>query len=165
MIFTLARAITYAVLFIGFFLVFLPARVLERAGIQAPASFGLPQVAGGVLAAAGMVLALTCVGAFAVIGKGTPAPFDPPRRLVTRGPYALVRNPMYLGAWLALGGAALYFHSTALLLFALGFLAATVAFVHGYEEPALRRKFGVEYEAYCTRVGRWWPRAPSNGTP
>jgi protein-S-isoprenylcysteine O-methyltransferase Ste14 len=162
-VFVLARAVTYAVLFIGFFLVYLPARVLERAGIQAPPAVGPAQVIGGILTAAGVLLALACVLAFALAGRGTPAPFDPPRRLVVRGPYARVRNPMYLGAWLVLGGATLYFRSAALLLFALAFIAATVAFVHLYEEPALRRRFGAAYEAYRTAVGRWWPRRPVQG--
>lgn len=156
--FVLARAVTYAALFIGFFLVYLPARILEHAGIQAPPAWGPAQVAGGIATAAGLLLAVACVVAFALAGRGTPAPFDPPRRLVVRGPYARVRNPMYLGAWLALTGAALHFRSAALLLFALGFIAATVAFVHLYEEPALRRRFGAEYEAYRAAVGRWWPR-------
>jgi len=40
------------------------------------------------------------------IGKGTPAPFDPPRKLVIRGPYRFVRNPMYIGAGMTLAGAA-----------------------------------------------------------
>lgn len=163
--FVLARAITYAALFISFFLLYLPARVLERAGIQAPPDSGPAQLAGVLLSAAGALLAVTCVLTFAVVGKGTPAPFDPPRRLVVRGPYAWVRNPMYLGAWLALAGAALYFQSAALLLFALAFLAATVAFVHLYEEPTLRHLFGTEYEHYCATVGRWWPRRHAGGLP
>jgi protein-S-isoprenylcysteine O-methyltransferase Ste14 len=162
-VFVLARAVTYAAVFIGFFLVYLPARVLERAGIQAPPAFGPAQVVGGIVTAGGVLLALACVLTFALVGRGTPAPFDPPRRLVVRGPYARVRNPMYLGAWLALSGAALYFRSTALLLFALAFIAATVAFVHLYEEPVLRRRFGAEYEAYRAAVGRWWPRRPVQG--
>lgn len=156
--FVVARAVTYAALFIGFFLVYLPARILERAGIQAPPAWGPAQVVGAIVTAAGLLLAVACVLTFALAGRGTPAPFDPPRRLVVRGPYARVRNPMYLGAWLALAGAALHFRSPALLLFALAFIAATVAFVHLYEEPALRRRFGAGYEDYRATVGRWWPR-------
>ena len=156
--FALARAITYAALFIGFFLVYLPARILARAGISSPPAVGLPQVAGGLLAAAGAALAVTCVFVFGTVGKGTPAPFDPPRRLVVRGPYAWVRNPMYVGAWLALAGAALYFESVGLLVFDGLFILATVGFVLLYEEPTLRRLFGGEYDRYCAAVGRWWPR-------
>ena len=64
------------------------------------------QVAGMVIGAAGGMVALWCVLTFAVIGRGTPAPFAPPRRLVTRGPYRFVRNPMYIGIGLILAGAA-----------------------------------------------------------
>jgi protein-S-isoprenylcysteine O-methyltransferase Ste14 len=160
-VFVLARALTYAAIFIGFFLVYLPARVLERAGIQVPSTFGALQLAGGTIAALGMALAVSCVLTFAFIGKGTPAPFDPPRTLVIRGPYAWTRNPMYLGAWLVLSGAALYFQSSALTLFAAGFILTTVAFVHVYEEPTLHRQFGLEYDVYCGLVHRWWPRRPS----
>ena len=153
-----ARAVTYASLFIGFVLVFLPARVLAGAGVTRPVVAGLPQIAGTLLGGAGGALALWCVLAFAFVGRGTPAPFDPPRRLVVRGPYDRVRNPMYLGATLALAGAALFYRSSALFGYAGLFLALAHLFVLGYEEPALRRTFGAEYHAYCGRVGRWWPR-------
>jgi protein-S-isoprenylcysteine O-methyltransferase Ste14 len=159
----LARAVTYATLFIGFVLVFLPARVLARAGVRPPVALGLPQIAGMLVVATGAALALWCVLAFAFVGKGTPAPFDPPRRLVVRGPYGRVRNPMYVGATLALAGAALFYRSGALLGYTALFLALAHLFVIGYEEPTLRRTFEADYEAYCRRVGRWWPRLRSRG--
>jgi protein-S-isoprenylcysteine O-methyltransferase Ste14 len=155
--FALMRALTYATLFAGFFLVFLPARVLERSGLARPADSGVFEVGAGILVALGGALALWCVVTFALRGRGTPAPFDPPRQLVVEGPYRRVRNPMYLGAGLALSGAALYYRSLALLGYAALFLLVTHAFVLWYEEPTLRRLFGQEYEAYCQRVHRWWP--------
>lgn len=154
----LVRAVTYAALFIGLVLVFLPAQVLSRSGIARPAGVGVPQIAGLAVAAAGAVLAIWCVITFALVGKGTPAPFDPPRRLVVQGPYRFVRNPMYMGAGLALAGAALFYRSAALLGFTALFLVATHLFVVCYEEPTLRRMFGEEYEAYRRRVRRWRPR-------
>lgn len=154
----LLRAVTYAALFIGLVLVFLPARVLGWSGITRPAVIGLPQVAGVALLAAGAALAIWCVLTFAVVGRGTPAPFDPPRRLVVRGPYRAVRNPMYIGAGLALAGAALFYQSLPLLGYTGLFALVTHLFVVGYEEPTLRRTFGDEYEAYRRRVRRWWPR-------
>ncbi|MGH7483206.1 MAG: methyltransferase family protein [Longimicrobiales bacterium] len=166
MLTTLVRALTYASLFVGFVLVFLPARVLEWSGIARPA-IGAPQIIGGAILVLGGSLALWCVVTFALAGRGTPAPFDPPRRLVTSGPYAHVRNPMYLGAALALAGAALFYGSVALLGYMLVFLIAAHVFVVNYEEPTLRRAFGDEYRAYCRRVRRWWPRlagGDDNGT-
>ena len=96
--FVLVRAITYAALFIGLLLVFVPARILARAGVAAPATAGIFQIVGIVVAAIGASIAIWCVLTFALYGRGTPAPFDPPRRLVIRGPYGYVRNPMYIGA-------------------------------------------------------------------
>jgi len=93
----------------------------------------------------------------AFVGKGTPAPFDPPRRLVVRGPYRFVRNPMYIGAALALAGAALFYGSWPLLGYMGLFLLITHLFVRLYEEPVLRRLFGTEYEEYCRVVRRWRP--------
>ncbi len=156
--FVLARAATYSALFIGVLLIFLPGRILSATGIVRPPTIGAPQVSGAILGAAGAALAAACIVTFVVVGKGTPAPFNPPRRLVTRGPYRLVRNPMYIGAGLALGGAALFYRSPPLLGYAAAFVLVTHRFVVFYEEPTLRRVFGVEYEAYCRQTGRWWPR-------
>ena len=154
----LARTITYAALFIGFLLVFVPARLLTWSGITRPPAIGLPQIVGMVMAAAGAALALWCILTFAVVGRGTPAPFDPPRRLVVGGPYRTVRNPMYIGAGLALAGAALFYQSRALLTYAAAFLLITHLFVTWYEEPTLQRTFGEDYETYRSSVRRWWPR-------
>src|SRR5258708_7664653 len=106
--FVLARAVTYSVLFIGLFLVFFPGRILSATGVIQPVALGAWQVAGMLLGACGAALAAMCILTFVVAGRGTPAPFDPPRRLVAQGPYRHVRNPMYLGAALALAGAALF---------------------------------------------------------
>jgi len=156
--FVLARAVTYATLFIGFVLVFGPARVLSWSGVRPPAHIGIWQGVGMVVGATGAAIALACIVMFAFVGKGTPAPFDPPRRLVMRGPYRLVRNPMYLGAGVALAGAAVFYQSLALAGYAGLFLLTMHGFVVAYEEPTLRQMFGDDYGAYCRRVSRWWPR-------
>ena len=83
------------------------------------------------------MLALSCVVAFAWIGKGAPARFDPTRRLVVRGPYRFLRNPMYIGAAMALAGAARFYESPALFAFVAGFLIVTHMFVVFYgADPA-----------------------------
>jgi protein-S-isoprenylcysteine O-methyltransferase Ste14 len=156
--FVLVRAVTYATLFISLVLIFLPARVLSSAGVTVPAVIGTWQVVGTFIGAAGAALALSCILTFAFVGRGTPAPFDPPRRLVVQGPYRLVRNPMYVGAGLALAGAALLYRSLALLGYVGVFVLVTHLFVVAYEEPTLRRTFGKDYEAYCEKTGRWWPK-------
>jgi protein-S-isoprenylcysteine O-methyltransferase Ste14 len=153
----LIRAITYATLFIGFLLVYLPAQMLSTAGVVRPSRLGPTQLTGMVVAAAGAAIALWCILSFVVLGRGTPAPFDPPRRLVVRGPYRYVRNPMYLGAGLALAGAALFYETGRLWAYAGAFLVLMHLFVVLYEEPTLRQAFGEDYEAYCRRVHRWRP--------
>jgi protein-S-isoprenylcysteine O-methyltransferase Ste14 len=157
-IFVLIRAITYAALFIGFVLVYLPGRFLTWSGIVAPARTGAPQVAGMIMVTIGTAIAFWCVFTFVFIGKGTPAPFDPPRKLVIRGPYRFVRNPMYIGAGMTLAGAALFYESLSVFIYTGLFFLITHLFVVLYEEPTLRRTFGDEYEAYFRRVGRWLPR-------
>lgn len=118
----------------------------------------LPQIAGVIVGVAGALLALWCVVIFAFFGRGTPLPFDPPRRLVTRGPYRLVRNPMALGVALFLMGSALFYESRAIFAFTALFLLVIHLLVVFYEEPTFRRMFGEDYEAYTRRVRRWWPR-------
>lgn len=156
--FVLARAVTYATLFVGFLLVVLPERILSSSGIVRPPAVGPVELAGIAVGVTGGALALWCIVTFARVGKGTPAPFDPPRRLVVAGPYRYVRNPMYLGAGLALSGAAAFYGSIALFGYAVLFLIATHLFVLWYEEPTLTRFFGDEYDAYRGRVRRWLPR-------
>lgn len=164
--FVLIRAISYATLFIGLVLVFVPAQLLTRTELARPETIGAPQIGGMLVAVAGGAIALWSILSFAIVGRGTPAPFDPPRRLVVRGPYAVVRNPMYVGAGLALGGASLFYQSVALLAYAAAFFLVVHLFVVLYEEPTLRRTFGAEYAAYCRRVRRWWPRpAYEKGDP
>src|SRR5271170_7252193 len=142
------RSITYSTLFIGLLLIYLPTRVLSWSGIVRPAAIEGPQLLGMLIGSAGALVALWCIFTFALIGRGTPAPFDPPRLLVIRGPYRFVRNPMYIGAGLALAGAALFYESVPLLVYGVIFLLASHLFVLSYEEPTLRRIFGSEYEAY-----------------
>jgi protein-S-isoprenylcysteine O-methyltransferase Ste14 len=157
-LFVLIRAITYAALFIGFVLVYLPSRFARWSGIVEPATSGPVQIAGMILVAIGTLIALWCVLTFVFIGKGTPAPFDPPRRLVIRGPYRFVRNPMYIGAGLTIAGAAVFYESLSILCYTALFFLITHLFVVFYEEPTLRRMFGDDYEAYLRRVRRWVPK-------
>jgi protein-S-isoprenylcysteine O-methyltransferase Ste14 len=158
----LIRAVVYATVFVGLLLVFVPAQLLTWADIPRPTNVGAPQIAGLVIAALGGILTLWCVASFVVAGKGTPAPFDPPRRLVVTGPYRYMRNPMYIGAALAIAGAALYYQSILLLAYASAFLVLFHFFVVLYEEPSLQRTFGDEYDAYRRQVGRWGPNLKSS---
>jgi len=151
------RAVTYAALFVGLLFIYLPGRLLTWSGVVRPEAKDAPQIAGMIVGGVGTVIALWCIFTFVFVGKGTPAPIDPPRRLVIGGPYRFVRNPMYIGAGLVLAGLAIFYESISVAVYAGLFLLAAHIFVVVYEEPILRRTFGQEYDAYCGRVRRWWP--------
>ncbi len=129
--------------------------LMTREATLAPSEWVLP---GSILMVTGAALYLWCVWDFAVSGRGTPAPIDPPRKLVVRGAYLYTRNPMYTGVLTVILGWIVVFQSPGLLIY-MGSVWATVhLFVIFYEEPHLHRTFGIEYADYCARVGRWIPR-------
>lgn len=129
---------------------------------MAPPFFGWPwlRALGVALIAAGALVVLESFARFVLRGGGTPAPVAPPDRLVVSGLYRYVRNPMYVGVFAAIVGQALLFGATSLLGYAACVALAFHLFVLGYEEPALRGQFGAQYDEYCRRVPRWWPRPP-----
>ena len=115
---------------------------------------------GAIPSVLGFAVALRCIWDFGWTGRGTPAPFAPPQRLVVVGFYRYVRNPMYVGffagwvgLWVVFGRA-----SWLALEVAAAAVAAVALFVPLYEEPILRRMFGADYEEYCRNVPRWLPR-------
>jgi protein-S-isoprenylcysteine O-methyltransferase Ste14 len=116
------------------------------------------RVLGGLTIGAGLAVLLPAFVRFVVEGVGTPAPIAPTERLVVGGAYRYVRNPMYLGVAALIFGQALLLGHAGLLLYAAAFCVTAAAFVHGYEEPALSRRFGVQYEAYRRAVPAWRPR-------
>jgi protein-S-isoprenylcysteine O-methyltransferase Ste14 len=65
---------------------------------------------------------------------------------------------MYIGILLLLAGEATLFQSRSLLGYTGLVFLFFFLFVVAYEEPALARKFGQDYERYCDRVPRWIPR-------
>lgn len=100
----------------------------------------------------------TAFWGFALIGGGTPAPIAPTKILVVRGLHRFVRNPMYIGVGLVVGGQAWLFHSPHIAIYLACFWVIAHLFILFYEEPTLRRQFGEEYERYRERVPRWIPR-------
>jgi protein-S-isoprenylcysteine O-methyltransferase Ste14 len=131
-----------------------PLVVLRPAG-SPPRSWGLSA------AGAGTVVLLACVRAFHIRGRGTLAPWDPPRTLVRTGLYRYSRNPMYVGVMLVLAGWALAWPVTKLWLYA-GTIAVLfhLRIVLG-EEPRLAATFGDEWTAYRHSVPRWLGRTRS----
>jgi protein-S-isoprenylcysteine O-methyltransferase Ste14 len=156
----LVRNIVFTVVVPGLGGAWVPAWLLTRDGGPA-VDWATPVAWAAVpVIAAGAVLYLWCAWNFAAVGRGTPGPWDPPRRVVAHGPYRWVRNPIYLAALLVVLGEAGLFGSLRVLAYA-GVLAVCFhLFVAGYEEPGLRRRFGPAYLAYRHAVPRWIPRRP-----
>jgi protein-S-isoprenylcysteine O-methyltransferase Ste14 len=144
--------------------VLIPYRIVERA--NSGRAFELPWLLWSApLFLLGAGIYFWCLWDFAVTGRGTPAPIDPPKRLVVRGLYRYVRNPMYLGVWLVLAGWTAFSRSGQLLLYGLAVAVLSHLFVVFVEEPLLGHRFGASYEAYRRAVRRWLPgRAYRPGT-
>ena len=118
----------------------------------------IPRIFPGHRLGLGASIYLRCLWDFAAFGRATPAPIDPPKRLVVRGLYRYIRNPMYVGVLTTILGWAVLFRSLPLVLYALAVGVVVHLFIVVYEEPHLRRVFGGDYEDYCSRTGRWLPR-------
>jgi protein-S-isoprenylcysteine O-methyltransferase Ste14/pimeloyl-ACP methyl ester carboxylesterase len=120
-----------------------------------PIEAGDFRMAGLVPLLAGILLLLWCARDFFVAGKGTLAPWDPPRHLVVSGPYRFSRNPMYIAVSLVVVGWALGFGEAALWLYALALMVAFHVRTVYKEEPGLARSHRKEWERYAARVPRW----------
>ena len=122
------------------------------------ASVWLGSGVGLLLIAVGLVFVVWTIRLFSTIGDGTLAPWDPTVKLVVRGPYLHVRNPMISGVALVLGGEVCALRSKALFLWFAAFVVVNAVYIPLVEEPGLLRRFGEDYEAYRTNVPRWLPR-------
>jgi protein-S-isoprenylcysteine O-methyltransferase Ste14 len=116
------------------------------------------QVAGLLVLGVGLALFAASLRQFVVRGKGTLAPWDPPKYLVIDGPYRYVRNPMISGVVFILFGEALVLLSSPHMTWAVLFLAINLTYIPLLEEPALETRFGEPYREYCRHVGRILPR-------
>ena len=147
----------------GTVLVFVPGAILwlvaESSPVAiAPASLAQPRFWVGIVAALiGLSFAIWTVRLFLTAGEGTPAPWDPPKRLVVRGPCRHVRNPMISSVLLMLGAESLLFGSWHLAGWMLVFFLINTIYFSLVEEPGLERRFGDNYRRYKTNVPRWIP--------
>ena len=145
---------------IAIFTLVVPATVVVYvpAGLASSAGSALVVAAGAPAVISGPCLVGWCFYEFAARGRGTPAPWDPPRHMVASGPFRWVRNPIYVGILLILLGEAAFFGSRALLAWAVLAAFSFHLIVVFMEEPGLRRRFGTEYDLYAANVPRWLPR-------
>jgi protein-S-isoprenylcysteine O-methyltransferase Ste14 len=122
------------------------------------ASVGWAALVGLPLLVVGLVLVVWTIWLFSRVGEGTLAPWDPTEKLVVRGPYRHIRNPMISGVAFVLAGEAVVLGSKAVALWFAAVVAVNTIYIPLVEEPGLRRRFGAEYDAYAADVPRWLPR-------
>jgi protein-S-isoprenylcysteine O-methyltransferase Ste14 len=157
LLFIIIRSIIYVPLFILLF----GWIALNVRGFDRQIGLVLPLWArpiGIILMAFGGILVLICVAVFIIKGKGTPAVFDPPTEFVATGPYAYVRNPMYIGGFVLLTGFGLYHTSISIVILSVILIGLFHLFVVFVEEPSLEKLFGKSYLEYKKQVNRWIPK-------
>jgi protein-S-isoprenylcysteine O-methyltransferase Ste14 len=135
--------------------VVIPALILWSSSLHVSV---LSAVVGGLLVLVGLALVVWTVRLFVTEGRGTLAPWDATTRLVVRGPYRHVRNPMITGVATILAGEAVLFQSWGIAILLAGFVAVNAVYFPLVEEPGLSRRFGPEYDVYRSHVPRWVPR-------
>ncbi len=157
------RHLRAVILLPGMATMVIPAVILRSS--DAKAGWGLPSVLqalpfvlGAAILAVGLALFVSTVALFAGIGKGTLAPWNQTQRLVVRGPYRHVRNPMISGVIFVLLSEAALFGSFPILAWALLFSLVNAIYIPLSEEPGLESRFGNDYRLYKQHVPRWLPR-------
>ena len=156
--FLLFKNILFTVLVPGTVAIYLPLRVVTRLPLALAFDWHASQIIALLPLLLGAAIYFCCLWDFAVNGRGTPAPIDAPKRLVVRGLYRYMRNPMYIGVLLVIIGWAVYLLSWQVLVYGAVVGIGFHCFVVLVEEPVLKSKFGEGYLRYCKEVGRWLPR-------
>ncbi len=142
--------------------VVIPLWIARRGGIALAVPGGLPALAmfagGVVVLGAGLALFAWSLFFFWTRGRGTLAPWDPPRAFVAEGPYRYVRNPMISGVLFVLAGESLALRSRPHAMWTITFLLINLVYIPLLEEPLLRARFGESYATYARNVRRFIPR-------
>jgi len=155
------RVALQVVAFSGLVLFVLPAIAIDGSGSAWIDPLTRPAWQIGLLAqllAVPAVIGLTAVQEFVTRGGGTPVPFDPPRRLVTTGVYAYVRNPMQLSAVLLLMVLALVLWNPWVAVAGIMAHVYSAGLAGWDEDEDVRGRFGDTWTAYRRGVRRWLPR-------
>ncbi len=157
----LLKNLLYVIVVPGIVAGWLPLRLFEQPHrLRWPDVWTAQTLTGVALTALGLGFFLFSAAILAVRGAGTPAFFDPTKKLTRRGPYKWVRNPMYLALFALVGGEALLFRSWHIGVYWVFLVCGLHLLVIGYEEANLRFRFGAIYEDYKRDVPRWLPRKP-----
>jgi protein-S-isoprenylcysteine O-methyltransferase Ste14 len=139
-------------------LVFIPAIILWLTRYQWKPNNPLFLAIGGLLLFSGLGIAAWTMHIFHHIGKGTAAPWDPPRRLIVAGPYRHMRNPMLSSVFIMLAAEAILLNSWAIFILLIAFILGNMLYFPLVEEKSLEKRFGDAYRDYKRNVPRWLPR-------
>ena len=159
-----ARVLRSTIALPGVVLIIIPALILWWTNSFKP-GWGLsgwlivlPYLFGLFLLGVGLTLLASTIRLFANRGKGTLAPWDPPKHLVVEGLYRYVRNPMHSGVFISLYGEGLLFGSVPILIFVTAVFVFHWFYIPLMEERWLKENFGEEYLLYNHNVPAWIPR-------
>jgi protein-S-isoprenylcysteine O-methyltransferase Ste14 len=132
-------------------LVWLQARALPA--LTYP--FGLSRLLGAVLAGLGIALTIWAIAAFRA-HQTSVVPHLVPRRIITTGPFARSRNPIYLGDVMILTGAVLWWGAWPALVVIPAFVWILMRRFIAPEEARMKQSFGLEFEHYVQKTQRWF---------
>jgi protein-S-isoprenylcysteine O-methyltransferase Ste14 len=156
------RQLASIVVLPGVVAIVIPRWIAEQRHIALTAPHDLASLAavicGVAILVAGTTLFAACLFYFWSRGRGTLAPWDPPRRFVVEGPYRFVRNPMISGVTFIVLGEACILRSPPLAAWAGVFALMNVVYIPLLEEPMLAARFGEPYRRYQQAVRRFLPR-------
>jgi protein-S-isoprenylcysteine O-methyltransferase Ste14 len=149
--------IVFLLLIIPFWLIWIPNKILSSPNHIYLFDLGVYRYLGLAPILLGVVIYIFCSGCFLLVGKGSPILFTPTKKLVVKGLYRFVRNPLYIAGVLVLVGEAILFQSIGIFIYCLAVLGFMIVIVF-MEETLLSEKYGDRYEKYCKSVPRWIPR-------
>jgi protein-S-isoprenylcysteine O-methyltransferase Ste14 len=143
------------------FLVVIASLAIDRwLGLPSFAIGAINPIAGFILAVLGLGLGLWSIQAQITIGKGTPVPMVPTKKLVVQAPFTYCRNPMTLGTIVAYLGVCVWIGSISALVIVLILSLSLTLYIKLLEEKELEARFGAEYLAYKRSTPFILPRKP-----
>lgn len=149
--------VVFVITFISFVFAIFPSWLIYlNYSLDLPVyNFTFLKILGVLFILKGVAICLYCIMTFIKQGRGTPVPFDPPRKFVASGLYRFSRNPMYLGSLAIVLGEFLLFGHALLLFYFLSLAPVYHAYIVLFEEPGLKKRFGQAYEEYLRKTPRW----------
>jgi len=161
-VYLLLKNLVFLAVAFGVFLYWLPLRIFQR-GARWPAhELEFHQYAALLAGGIALFAYLHCQWLFLARGRGTPLLLDPPVKLVQRGLYRWVRNPMYLSVLIMVAAQGAFLESGHIAVYWACLLCLLQLMVLVHEERDLSFRFGAMYEDYKRAVPRWIPRRPRN---